>query len=126
MTRTVATTAAVRVALGLSVPFNLLAAYAFAVPDSALGTLIGLPADVPRLYALVLAFLIGQFGCTYVWLAAQAHPHRPLVAFSAIGKTGVFLIVLLLWIGGAANGTLVLIACGDLLLALLWFRWLST
>jgi hypothetical protein len=32
--------------------------------------------------------------------------------------------VLLLWIGGAANGTLALIACGDLLLALLWFLWL--
>jgi hypothetical protein len=124
MIRTVATTAAVRVSLGLSVPFNLLAAYAFALPDSALGTLIGMPADVPQLYALTLAFLIGQFGCTYAWLAAQACPHRPLVAFSAIGKSGVFLIVLLLWLSGAASGRLVLIACGDLLLALLWLRWL--
>lgn len=124
MTRTVATTAAVRVALWLSVPFNLLAAYAFAVPQSKLGILIGLPADVPRLYALVLAFLIAQFGCTYAWLASQTEPHRPLLAFSAIGKSGVFLIVLLLWFDGAANGALVLIGCGDLLLALLWFRWL--
>ncbi len=126
MTRTVATTAAVRASLWLSVPFNLLAAYAFAAPASELGSRIGLPAEVPRLYALVLAFLIAQFGCTYAWLALQAEPHRPLVAFSAIGKTGVFLIVLLLWIGGMANGTLALIACGDLLLALLWFRWLWT
>lgn len=126
MARTVATPAAVRAALWLSVPFNLLAAYALAVPASSLGSLIGLPADVPRLYALVLAFLIGQFGCTYAWLASQAELHRPLIAFSAIGKSGVFLIVLLLWIGGAAPGTLLLPACGDLLLALLWFRWLLT
>ena len=108
----------------LSVPFNLVAAYAFAFPGSALGAFIGLPTDVPRWYALVLAFLVAQFGCTYAWLASHPHPHRPLVAYSAIGKSGVFVIALALWSTGAVSGRLLLAACGDLLLALVWFRWL--
>jgi hypothetical protein len=41
----------VRGALWTSVPFNLVAAALFAFPGSAVGQLVGLPADVPRIYS---------------------------------------------------------------------------
>ena len=58
------------------------------------------------------------------WRALQKHIDRPLLAFCAIGKSGVFGIVLLLWLAADLSGRLVLMATGDLALALIWFAWL--
>jgi len=114
----------VRATLWLSFPFNLVAAWILVRPSSDLGQLIGVPAQVPSLYSLVVGFLVCEFGVTYAWLALQKHIHRPLLVFCAIGKSGVFAIVLLLWLTADAAGRLVLMASGDLVLALVWFAWL--
>jgi hypothetical protein len=114
----------VRATLWLSFPFNFVAAWILVRPASELGQLIGAPAQVPSLYSLIVGFLVCEFGVTYAWLALQKHIHRPLLAFCAIGKSGVFAIVLLLWLTADVSGRLVLMASGDLALALVWFFWL--
>ena len=48
--------------------------------------------------------------------------NRPFVAFGAIGKAGAFLIVVLLWLRGAAPITSVSAIVGDLVLAVV-FLW---
>jgi hypothetical protein len=117
-------TAVVRITLWISCPFNLIAAWLFVRPASALGQFLGMPTEVPSLYSLVVGFLVCEFGVTYAWLALQRHIHRPLLAFCAIGKSGVFAIVLLLWLSADVAGRLVLMASGDLVLAFIWFSWL--
>jgi hypothetical protein len=117
-------TSVVRATLWLSFPFNLVAAWVLVSPSSELGHFVGVPAQVPSLYSLVLGFLICEFGVTYAWLALQKHINRPLLVFCAIGKSGVFVIALLLWLTADVSGRLVLMASGDLMLALVWFSWL--
>lgn len=114
----------IRATLWVSFPFNLVAAYILAFPSSALGQLVGLPATVPALYAALTAFLVTLFGVVYAWLASRPRIDRPLVSVSAIAKTGVFVIALVLWLGGHSSGRVVLLASGDLALACIWFRWL--
>lgn len=114
----------VRLSLWLSFQFNLGAAYVFAMPSSWLGRLFGLPADVDLLYACMLALLVALFGFAYAWLALQANLNRPLLCLGAIGKTGVFLLALVLWYAGAVTPALLAAATGDLAFAVLWFYWL--
>ncbi len=52
----------------------------------------------------------------------QSTINRPLVAFGAIGKACAFLVVVLLWLRGAAPVTSVFAIVGDLLLAVI-FLW---
>ena len=113
-----------RATLWVSFPFNLVAAYILAFPSSAPGQLVGLPATVPALYAALTSFLVALFGVVYAWLAIRPRINRPLVAVSAIGKTGVFGIACVLWIAGSGAGRVVLLASGDLALAFVWFWWL--
>lgn len=115
----------VRFTLWLSFPFNLLAAYMIAFPASAPGQLIGLPAVVPPVYTALLSFMVLGFGLAYAWLAMQASIHRPLLAFGAMGKAGVFVILFALWLAGRSSGRVVLLASGDLAFASVWFWWLS-
>lgn len=114
----------VRATLWLSFPFNFVAAWMLVHPASEFGQLLGMPAQVPSLYEWVVGFLVCEFGVTYAWLAIQRQIHRPLLAFCAIGKSGVFAIVLLLWLAADVSGRLVLMASGDLALAVIWFSWL--
>jgi len=114
----------VRCALWLSVPFNLYGAFLLAFPSSALGQAAGLPPDVPVSYRAVLAFFPLLFACAYAWLGSQPVPDRPLVAFSAAGKAGVFAIVGVLWCSSAVPVASVAAASGDLLGALVFAWWL--
>jgi hypothetical protein len=104
--------------------FNLGAAAMFAFPSLPPGQLIGLPMSVPGIYRALLAFLVAMFGVVYAWLAMQPIIDRPLVAFSAFGKTGVFIIVLIFWLAGNAPGMGVLTGGGDLFFAAVFFAWL--
>jgi hypothetical protein len=113
-----------RRALWLSVPFNLGAACLFAFPASALGQLAGLPPAAPLLYRVVVALFIALFGATYAWLALQPRIDRPLVAFSALGKSGVFAAILVLWLLDLAPARGVAIASGDLAFAGVFAWWL--
>jgi len=94
------------------------------VPDSTPGKLIGLPIEVPLVYAALSSFLVGVFGLAYGWLALQPDIDRPMVALAALAKTGVFFIALALWAFDHVAGPLMLVAIGDLLFAMLWFLWL--
>ena len=116
----------IRRILWIAAAFNLGGAFLFAFPDSSLGRSVGLPVPVPGIYCAILAFLIAFFGVTYVWLARRASVDRPLVGFFALGKGGVFGVVLIFWILGAAPGKGVIAATGDLIFALLFARWLWT
>lgn len=115
----------VRTTLWLSFPFNLVAAYLLAVPTSPLGEFVGLT-QAPHLYTALLGFLVGLFGFAYAWLARQVSINRPLLALAALGKSGVFIIVSMLWLSAEVSGRLFLMACGDLALAAVWFWWLAT
>lgn len=116
----------IRRALWTTVPFNFGAACLFAFPSSFLGQLAGLPPSVPILYRVVVAFFVALFGATYAWLALQPRIDRPLVAFSALGKSGVFAVILALWLLGLAPARGVLIASGDLIFAVIFAWWLSS
>ncbi|HTE39204.1 MAG TPA: hypothetical protein VK629_00145 [Steroidobacteraceae bacterium] len=113
-----------RYTLWVSAAFNVFAALLFAFPASQLGQQIGLPADAPLIYRSMLTFLILLFGGSYAWLATQSVIHRPLLALSAIGKFGVFWIVLVLWLLGQATLRGFIAAIGDLVLSLCFAGWL--
>jgi hypothetical protein len=110
--------------LWVSAAFNAIAAVAFAFPASLAGQLAGLPAPVPPIYSALLTLFVLLFGGAYAWLAMQPVIHRPLVGFSAIGKTGVFLIVFAFCLSGTAPARGVLMASGDLLFAAIYIGWL--
>ena len=117
-------TQVVRTSLWISFPFNLGAAYALALPSSQLGRLLGLSESVDPLYSALCAFLIGMFGFAYAWLALQPKLDQPLLCLGAIGKTGVFVLAVVLWLSQVASGAIVVVASGDVAFALLWFWWL--
>ncbi len=112
-----------RLALRASVFFNLGGALLFAFPNS-LGRLAGLPGPAPRVYTAFIAALVLLFGGTYGWLASQPRIDRPLVAFSALGKTSFFVVVAACWLTGEVPGRAVLGAAGDLAFAAIFVRWL--
>lgn len=112
-----------RSALQATSVMNVGGAMLFAFPDS-VGRLAGLPSPVPRLHAWFIALLVLLFGATYAWLARQPHIDRPLVAFSAIGKSLFFVIVALCWLLGDVPFYSVVLAGGDLAFAGLFVWWL--
>ena len=111
-----------RPALWTAAFFNLVGTFLFAFPGSRLGQFAGLPTDVPAIYRALTALFVLLFGCAYAWLAMQPTINRPFVAFGAIGKASAFLIVVLLWLRGAAPITSVSAIVGDLVLAAV-FLW---
>jgi hypothetical protein len=113
-----------RGALWVSVVYNAGAALLFAFPSSPLSQLAGLPARVPPIYAALLAFFVALFGGAYAWLARQPSIDRPLVALAAIGKAGVFALMVTFWLLGEVPGRGVLAAVGDLVLAGIFAWWL--
>ena len=112
-----------RRALWATVVFNFFGMLLFAFPGS-LGRLAGLPGPVSHMYTVPLAFFVALFGGSYAWLATQPEIDRPLVAFAAIGKTGFFVICLVLWLLGEARGQGVVAAAGDLVFAGIFVWWL--
>ena len=113
-----------RGALWVSVVYNVGAALLFAFPSSPLGQFAGLPTPVPPIYGALLAFFVVLFGGAYAWLARQPTFDRPLVALAALGKAGVFAIIVTFWLLGEAPGRGVLAAAGDLVLAGIFAWWL--
>lgn len=114
-----------RRALWLGVPFNLFGATLFAFPGSALGQLAGLPTEpVPAIYRTVVVLFVALFGGMYGWLAMQPQIPRPMVVFSVIGKSAVFLTIVLFALLGLAPARAVLPALGDAAFAALFVGWL--
>ena len=111
-----------RRALWFSVPYNIGGAALFAFPSSPFGQFAALPTSVPLLYHALLGFFVLLFGGAYAWLAMQREIDRPMVALAAIGKAGVFTLILVLWMVGSAPARGVLAAGGDLVLAAI-FAW---
>jgi hypothetical protein len=112
-----------RGALIASAVMNMGAALLFAFPDS-LGQVAGLPTPVPRIYTTLLAAFVMLFGVAYAWLSRRPIIDRPLVAFSAFGKAGVFAVIIVFWILGDLSGRSALAAIGDLVFAAIFVRWL--
>jgi hypothetical protein len=109
--------------LWASVVYNLGGAIVFAFPSS-VGQLAGMPVPVPHVYTALLAFFVALFGGSYAWLACQPSIDRPLVALAAVGKAGVFAIVLIFWLLGEAPALGVLAVAGDLILSCIFTWWL--
>lgn len=112
-----------RRALWVSVAYNLGGALTFAFPAS-FGQLAGLPAQVPSIYSTLLALFVILFGGAYAWLARQPRIDRPLVVLAALGKAGVFAVILVYWLLGALPGRGVLAVSGDLAFAGIFAWWL--
>jgi hypothetical protein len=115
-----------RAALWATAVYNLGGAILFAFPGSALGQLAGLPASAPISYRALLATFALLFGGMYAWLACQPVIHRPMVAFSAIGKAAVFGVVIALCVSGEAPWRTVLGALGDAGFAAYFAYWLRS
>jgi asparagine N-glycosylation enzyme membrane subunit Stt3 len=115
-----------RISLWLACPFNLFAAAVFAMPASALGRYMGLPAEVPALYVALVALFVGLFGLVYGWLAAQPLIDRPLLWLGSIGKLAAFAIAATLWLGQALPFRTAAASIGDLAFALIWLSWLRS
>ncbi len=116
----------VRISLWVTAPFNLLAAYAFAFPESALGQLLGFPYPSHPLFALFSGSMVGLFGVMYVWLVLQPTLIKPVLFFGATGKTIAVAIALYLYLGGLLSSTLMVLISGDLAFAALWFFYLTS
>jgi hypothetical protein len=114
----------VRAALGISVPFNLGAAYLFAFPGSVLAQAAAMPASTPPLYCALVALFLTLFAGAYAWLCVSRVIARPLVAFAAIGKSLAFFTFVLLWLLKLGPGFGALASIGDALLASVFFWWL--
>jgi hypothetical protein len=112
-----------RGALWTTAVFNVGGALMFAFPAS-LGQRAGLPAPAPPLYTSFIAFMVLLFAATYAWLAMQPRIDRPLVVFSAAGKTGFFVVVLVCFLLGELPARSLLGATGDLGFAALFVWWL--
>jgi len=113
----------IRRILWTSAFFNLGGALLFAFPAS-IGSLAGLPAPVPTVYSMLIVLFVLLFGGSYAWVASQPTINRPMVALGAIGKAGAFVVVALCWLAGAVPALSVLAIAGDLVLAVLFARWL--
>ncbi len=116
----------VRISLWITAPFNLIAAYAFAFPESGLGQILGLPYPSHPLFTLFSGSMVGLFGVMYAWLALQNAIVRPVLAFGATGKTIAVAIALYLYLGGLLSSTLILLISGDLIFAALWLYYLTS
>lgn len=114
----------VRITLWISVPFNITVAVMLLFPASPPSALLGLPPDVPMLYAALSALFVFMFGLAYAWMATRPVIPRELLGFSGICKSSVFVMALILWALGHDDGRTALTAVGDLLLAAVWIRWL--
>ncbi len=112
--------------LWVAAGFNMLAAGLLAFPGSAAGQLAGLPADVPLAYRGVVAVFVLLFAGSYVWLALQPEPDRPMVVMAAIGKMSVVILVTVLWLAAEATITTLATASSDLVFALLFAGWLRS
>ena len=123
--RSVAVEVLLRMSLWVSFPLHLGAAYVLARPGAWLGQKLGLPAAADPLYAALAAYLVGLFGCVYAWLALQPRPTQPLLAVAALGKLGLFAVVLGLWLLADASPRLVAVSAVDLWFAALWLWWLG-
>lgn len=117
--------ATIRKSVWASVPFNCLGATAFAFPQSLPGRLLQVP-DAPAIQSFLLGFIILVFGLMYLWIAVQPEINRPLLAFGAIGKVGVFLIGAVLCVLGKAPLMLALGLVGDLAFGSLWLAWIRS
>jgi hypothetical protein len=114
----------IKTVLWLALCFNIFGAFLFAFPASKTGQLAGLPADVPVAYRAILAAFVLLFAGAYAWLALQPEPVRPLLAFSAIGKTTIFLLVVILWLTSQTPASSVFAASIDLGFAAIFTWWL--
>lgn len=103
---------------------NIGAALAFARPDLLRGV-IDLP-DAPLLFRASCAYFVALFGVAYAWMSWQPVIPRVLVGFAALGKTGAFVLFLMLWLTGAMPAALMPAAASDLLFAGLFVRWLRS
>ncbi|MEM7126041.1 MAG: hypothetical protein AAF702_06925 [Chloroflexota bacterium] len=117
---------AIKFTLWLSAFFNLGAALLLLFPGSYLGQSMGLPDTVHPLYAGMTAYMIALFGGAYAWLGMQAEPVRSMVYFGAIGKLGVFVLAVGLWMSSTISALLLGLASGDLIFSLFWFWWLRS
>ena len=116
----------VRLSLGITAPFNLGAAAAFAWPSTWLGSLLGLPVDVHPFYAYFSGAMVGLFGLAYLWMAFSATLSRPLLCVGASGKSLAVLIAWGLYLSNDLSGLTALIISGDIAFAGLWFYFLAT
>ena len=114
-----------RLALWASVPANIAVAALFLDPGSALGLGLGLPQPPPHpLYGAMLALMVAAFGIAYAWLARQDVISRAFIVFATAGKSGAFLISLVLWLTGQLSGRFALLMTGDLIFAAVFVGWL--
>jgi hypothetical protein len=113
----------IRRALHATAVMNAGAAPLFAFPET-FGWIMGLPAAVPRVYALMVGLFVGLFGAVYAVLARQRVIDRALVALAAAGKTSAVVIVFACWLLGELPARAVLLMGADLAFAAVFAWWL--
>ncbi len=114
----------IRGALWAAACSNLVGAFLFLYPASAVGQLGGLPAEVPLVYRGLVCLFVLLFGGTYAWLASEACISRPLLALGAIGKASAFALVFLMWLAAELPARSVLLISADLAFAAIFAWWL--
>ena len=120
------TTERLRLTLWMSVVFNFGVALIALMPKTAVGQFFGLPSDLDPVFMVMTAWFIFVFGLAYAWIARQEEINKPLLMMGIVGKTGVFVLAVILLIRGDMNVPLFLAPCTDLVFASLWFWWWRT
>jgi hypothetical protein len=115
-------TAILRKVLVIGAGFNFGAAVILV--SGRLRALAGFPEPGSGIYVWMLGLFVAVFGGVYLWLSFQPEINRPLVAVSAIGKLGVFVISVFSWLMVEIPARAVIPAVADLGFALIFLWWL--
>jgi hypothetical protein len=105
-----------RTALWTAAAFNAGASIVFAFASS-LGSMVGLPQPVPRLYGVFIAMFVLLFSGAYAWLAWTPRIDRPVLALGAVGKFSAVVLALVFFSLGDLGPNALVAASGDLLFA---------
>lgn len=91
---------------------------------STLGAMAALPPAGSDFYRWMLTYFVVLFSATYAWLALAPTISRQIIALSAIGRAGAFLIALLCALRADIELMAFLVSAGGLAFAIYFFYWL--
>ncbi|HSW11207.1 MAG TPA: hypothetical protein VLI06_00100 [Solimonas sp.] len=115
-----------RLLFGTAAAFNFMVASGLLFLRDAMGALLAMEPVTGSniLLANLAGALVGVFGYAYARVAQQPVRYRAYAELGTIGKLLVLPAAAIPWMQGVVGWQLPLLACGDLVYALLFWDWL--
>ncbi len=103
---------------------NLAVAAAFLPAASRVRTMMGMPEGEQPFYLAMVTMFVALFGLGYLWAALAGRADRLFIAVAAVGKVSFFALLVCFWAAGALPVRAPVAGAADLLLGILFLRWL--